>query len=613
MRPTPILLATGAILVVVAFLVGGVPLHPASSPSPSSPGSALAPAESGSSLNCPTPTNPGNWASTSFFSDVEVSFNVPGAPALSGAAFQTVPCTNSVPTYSDGVWVNISTDVPISQATVTMWALGWPTASNPTPPVPGFSPLSVARFPMFIPPTQPTEASFFINCYHYFWPGSQVFFNLTVNSSVGVPSSVNSAQLPYTEAEDYNGIVNNATWEFEVAPEWPSSSFVDDVAVTTTPSAIGNGTVFDPNDRQPLDITLASIASGGAPAPPIGAAELFFNLTGGTNAGGPFNEYFAPANRTVVNLSTPLGPYPNGSVHFQILAWTLWSGGIVDPIESPTYTVNWTSHGGWWYPSLGVAGNLELSASPNVLTGDASLATDTPVNVTIHSPLPNVTIGSASVVFRYQDSVGFSLGSLTMLAMNANTSYAVVPGLPPGGAVTFSVVAKDIFGTAVASGNYTYSESGAVATSPLPGYGLVYIEAVDVSTGELVPSVSFSIQNGSWEESAKGTPLGFATVISPGGGGGPFPLAYGAYSVTVRAFGDTPTGTVVVASAGPTLLVFDVASSGIPADVYTAVPALQWGAIGGLVAAAVAAPMLFRWFRERRSKAEAEQRRVTLG
>src|SRR5208282_6151810 len=110
-----------------------------------------------------------------------------------------------------------------------------------------------------------------------------------------------------------------------------------------------------------------------------------------------------------------------------------------------------------------------------------------------------------------------------------------------------------------------------------------------------------------------GTPLGFATVISPGGGSGPFPLAYGAYSVTVRAFGDTPTGTIVVASPGPTLLVFDVASSGIPADVFTAVPALQWGAIGGLVAAALAAPMLFRWFRERRSKAEAEQRRVTLG
>jgi hypothetical protein len=609
---TPLLLAVVGMLLAVAFFSAGVPYPPSTTTAHPSAGSTLTPAETSGSLSCPTPTNPGNWASANFFSDVDVSFTVPNAPSLSGAAFQTVPCTNSIPTYTEGVWLNISTDVPISQATVTMWATGWPTASNPTPPVAGFSPTSVARFAMYVPPTQPTSASFFINCYHYFWPGSQVFLNLTVNSTVGVPNSLNSAQRPYTEAEDYNGIVNNATWQFEVAPEWPTASFGDDVAVTTTPSALGNGSVFDPNDRQALDVTLSSLAPEGGIAPPIGSAELFFNLTG-SNAGGPFNEYFSPANRTVVNLSTPLGPYPNGSVHFQILAWTLWSGGIVDPIESPVYTVNWTSHGGWWDPSLGVAGNLELSASPDVLTGNATLATATPVNVTIHSPLPNVTIGSAAIAFRYQDSVGFYQGLLPMRAMSANTSYAVVPGLPPGGDLTFSVVAKDIYGTAVASGNYTYSETGAVTTSPLPGYGLVYIEAVDVSTGELVPSVAFSIQNGSWQESARGTPLGFATVVSPGGGSAPFPLAYGAYSVEVRAFDDTPSGVVVVASPEPTLLVFDVASSGIPPDVYSAVPALQWGAIGGLVAVALAAPMLVRWFRERRSKVEAEQRRVTLG
>ena len=601
-----------AALVAVPVL-GGLVAGGASAAS-GTPSSAAAPAAAPS---CPTPTNGGTWDSSNFFVSLQPQITVVGDPALSGSAFQVAPCTNTLPSTSTGIWLNFSTTVPILDANVALWATGWPTASNQTVPVSGFSPVTPALFPMYIAPSQPTEASFFLNTYRYFWPGTTVYFNVTVNSSVGVPNTLRSAD-PATNGNDYSspflyaGLVDNWSWMFNVASTWPTPHFADDVDVSTTPSAVGSGTLYDPNAHQALDISLSSIAQGSGPPPPIGAAEVFFNLTGPT-PGGPFDEYFTPSNRTVVNLTTPIGPYPGDTLHFRLVAWSLWSGGEVDPIWSSNYAINWTSQGGWWYPTRGLDANLVLSASPNVLSGNTSLPTDAPVNVSVHSPLPNVTIASAAVAFVYRDAVGSLTGLLPMSAANANTSYAVLPGLPAGGALTFSVVAKDIFGTAVSSGNFSYSESGAPDVPPLPGYGLVFIEAIDLSTGQLLPSLHFTIQNGSWSESAVGTPLGFATVISPGGGSAPFPLAYGAYSVTIAAYGNSPSGAIVVSTAGPTVLVFDVASSTLPSNVWSAVPGLQVGEVGGLVAVAVAAPAIVLWFRERRAKAQAEQRRVTLG
>ncbi len=591
-----------AIPVLGGLAVGGASATTAGPRATVSPGAAP---------SCPTPTNGGTWDSSNFFVSLQPQITVVGDPALSDSAFQIAPCSNTLPSDSPGIWLNFSTTVPILDANIALWATGWPTAGNQTVPVSGFSPVTPALFPMYVSPSQPNEASFFLNTFRYFWPGSEVYFNVTVNSSVGIPNSLRSANA-YSNPYNYGGIVDNWTWMFTVASTWPTPTFGDDIDVSTTPSAIGSGTLYDPNAHQALDITLTSIGAGGGTPPPIGAAEVFFNLTGST-PGGPFNQYFTPSNRTVVNLTAPIGPYAGDTLHFRIVAWSLWSGGEVDPIWSSDYAINWTSQGGWWYPTRGLDANLVLSASPNVLTGTATLPTNDPVNVTVHSPLPNVTIASAAVAFVYHDAVGTLSGLLPMTAADANTSYSVLPGLPSGGAITFSVVAKDIFGTAVSSGNYSYSESGGPATSPLPGYGLVFIEAVDLSTGQLLPSLHFTIQNGSWSETAVGTPLGFATVVSPGGGSAPFPLAYGAYSVTISAYGNDPSGAIVVSSAGPTVLVFDVASSALPSNVWSAVPGLQAGEVGGLVAVAVAAPAIVLWFRERRAKAQAEQRRVTLG
>jgi hypothetical protein len=605
---------------VALLLAGGLagvstPAHTVGGAAPPPPARAYTAARP-ADLGCPTPDTPGSWSTPDYATDIETIFTVPGDPGGSGPGFQTVQCSNTIPTYTQGFWMNISTDVPILQALVTIWAVDWPTATNPTPYPAGFLPSQPAHFDMLVNPQYPNVASFYFNCYRYFEPGSQVFFNVSVNSSVGTPNRIFSASpLAFSQNETYDGIVDNASWIFDVASPWSSTNFSTDIAVSTSPPAIGVPFPYDPNPEQALQVTLTSKPplAGGAP-PAIGVAQLDFNVTGGPSAGGPFNELFTPVNETVANLTTPLGPYFDGTIKFQVIAWSLWAGTRVDPIRSPLLSINWTRHGGWWYPSLGLAANLEVNATPDVLTGGTNtLPTGTPVNVSIHSPLPNVTIGSGGIAFRYTDVIGYSQGVLPMQPINGNTSYAIIPGLPPGGHLTFSVLAKDIFGTSISSGNYTYSEPGSLVNAPPSGTGYVYLEAVDVTTGALVPSVNYTIANATWSERAVGTPLGFAFARSPAGGNEPYPLTDGSYTATISAFGETPSGVLVVSSGSPVVMVFDVASGALPNDVLSQAPVLAWDAAFGLIAAVVATPFILLWFRERRRRLEAEQRRVTLG
>ncbi|MHB1931959.1 MAG: hypothetical protein ACYCPV_03080, partial [Thermoplasmata archaeon] len=107
-------------------------------------------------IRCPTPQNAPNWDSASFFSDVLVSFSVPGEANLSQGNFQTVPCTNVLPTYLNGFWMNVTTNVPILAGFVTIWGTAWPTPSEAYPPLPGFSYQGTqVSLPMYVNPSAP--------------------------------------------------------------------------------------------------------------------------------------------------------------------------------------------------------------------------------------------------------------------------------------------------------------------------------------------------------------------------------------------------------------------------------------------------------------------------
>jgi hypothetical protein len=584
-------------------------------PSSTGPAASVAAPRPAAGLTCPTPSNPPRWNSLKFFNDVEVTFTVPSVPSLDGAGFQTAPCGNTLPTYAQGFTMSVTTNVPMVNAIVQIWGTAWPTQQNSQPPIPGFDPSIVANFSMFIQPGGPrTTATFYFDVYRYFWPGSHVYFNLTIESASATPSTVYSAQDIHNEF-NYSGLKDNYTWQFAVASVWGSTDFASDIAVSTTPSVLGSP-AYAPNRVQPITINLASRTAINGTLQPIPYARLYIseNASGVTAS---YAEAFSPLNATQMSAYIP--PNPGARAFFYVSAWLPWQGGAIDRLNSSLYEFNWTQKGGWWYPSLGVVGNLQYTTSPDVLsstTGKTTLATGTQVNVTIHSPIQNVTLGAAQVHFQYSDAAGTRGGALPMTSVNSNTSFALIPGLPSGGSITFYVIAKDLFGTPISSGNTTYSESGNPAAGPggfilLPGFGMFFFEAVDLSTGKLVPFLNFTLSNTTWSETRQGTALGFAAP-TPLAGTGFLPVTDGVYVITIHAFGQTESATVSVGSTAPFDVVFYVASGPVAQNTWVPETTLTIPAVIGLLGAALAMWPIGNWFRERRRKAEQEQRRITL-
>ncbi len=563
----------------------------------------------------PTPQNPPHWSSLAFFDDVEVSFYVPGSPVFDGGGFSTGLCTNDLPTDLTGFFMNITTNVQMVNAVVTVWGTSWPNGTQAPPAIPGFDPLQPENFSAAIATPARTTATFWFDLYRYLLPGSTVYFNITIQSAQATPSTIYSSSEGYSYEYNDSGLIDNYTWAFYVEPPWASTTFASDIQVTTTPSVIAPN-IFDPNRNQSLEIFLTSISVVGGSLQTIPKAFLTIReFTNDTSA--TYGVAFAPLNTTVTNATVPPAPGSNGS--FSIQAYLPWKGGEIDKITSPTYNFHWTTDGGWWYPSYGLIRNAEISTTPNVLapTGTkTTLPSGTAVNVSIHELTENVTFGKAQVRVHYSDAAGFSNAVLPMIPVGDNTSYALIPGLPAGGTVSFYIIAKDIFGTPIASGNWTYTETGLPQAGPggftlAPGYGLFYFEAVDLSTGQLVPFLNFTLANASWAETRQGTALGFAAP-SPLAGTGYLAVTYGTYVVTIHAFGQSQTATVTVSSTTPFDLIFYVASGSVAQSSWVQQTTITIPAVFGLIGAAVAVWPVSSWFRERRKKAEQEQRRITL-
>jgi hypothetical protein len=602
------------------------PVAPTATAGPSAVRAAAAmPAVQPSSGNCPTPTGTPIWNSPNFFSDAVVTFFDPGVPSLSGSNFQTVPCDNTVATYTNGFWMNVTTNVRLTAANVTIWGTTWPTPGNSVPDLPSFPQATPRVMPMNLNPPYYHTASFFFNVYRFFWPGSQVYFNVSLTTASATPSNIRSTESSHIDPIPIpGGGFNNATWMFFVADPWGtgqpgSENFTQDIQVSTSPSVLSTP-AFEPNFKQQLQIFLTAINPLGGPPVPIPMAQGTFTLTGPVNPG-VYYQNFGPVNHTVMSLAQPLGPYPGDKVQFNITAWLPWelstNGllGAIDRIYSPIFAFNWSANGGWWYPTYDLLANAQLSSLPDVTsvpTSTTVLSTGTPVNVTVHSPIENVTISTASITYDYRDANGFSKGTLGMTGATRNTSYAIFPGLPPGGTLTFSVTAKDVFGNPVSTGNYTYTEAGTTASALPGGYGLFYVEGLDLSTGALVKNVNFTVANNTWSEKGTGTTYGFLSPV-PLGGVGYLPVAYGAYSVTLTAFGTTQTDTFAVSTGTPFTVVFFFASAPVsPTTSVNLSTAVTIPSIVGLVGATAVMWPVVSWFRERRKKAEAEQRRITL-
>ncbi len=568
-----------------------------------------APPVPGTPVRCPTPQNAPDWNSASFFNDVLVSFNVPGEANLSQGNFQTVPCTNVLPTYLNGFWMNVTTNVPILAGIVTIWGIAWPTPSQAYPPLPGFSyqgtPVSL---PMYVNPSAPESAAFYFNIYKYFVPGSSVWFNVSLQSQYAAPSVISSTS-EYSEPAPYPGIPANASWEFQVQGPWWSTNFSNDIHIVTTPS-VTSPPYYPPNPVQSMGIMLESTGPNGRLGPGIPEALLTFNLTG--NFTGTYSISFSPVNHTFENLSAALGPYPDTHVTFNISAWMVWRGGEIDPIFSPTYNFTWGSAGAWPNRSQGLAENAQITASPNIFApGAGPLASGQSVNISLHEPMPNVTISQAVVHFAYAYQGGVAQGNVPMLFASPNTTYYVLPGLPSGASLEFSLLAKDVYGDALTSGNTTYYVVGPPSPAPPNGTGLVFVQAEDLSTLTLATGFTFTLSNRSWSETTVASPVGVGSLSGPSGTGYLF-LFPGSYTLSVTLDGHRISVPLTLDSGGVVSVVIPYATGTFSATSTTYLPILSVGIVLGLVALALITIPLFRMYRSRRAQVEAEQKRITL-
>lgn len=574
--------------------------------------------------NAPIPrTITPDWSTggaSGFFNDVQVSFSVPGQAAPPN--IPTVPAVGNVSQYTIGFYMNITTDVPITAAYVYIWATNWPQPNVGAQPIQGFDPANwntSDQFRMQIG-KNPDTASWYFDCYKYFWPGSNISFIVNVISAASTPSSIWSNASREVQEGYSSGYLTYPTWEVYVEGPFASPTFENDIRISTTPSVLTKP-AFDPNPSQTLQITIASFNASGGPPNPIPKAVCSYSVVsvvpGGKTESVQYSSDFAPSNSTVMQLVTPIQPEPGGTqIVFNISASLPWYGGTgqIDTITSLTYSFNFTTHGGWQQPNAPLEQNAVLSSNPGVIQpGVVSyLPTGTRVNVTVHEPVQNITISASEIDFLFNDRGATSQGSLPMTLPNLNTSYVVLPGLPPDSSLTFFVITKDLYGDPVSSGNYTYVENGTPTLAPPVGQGYFFVEVYDVAKNTLVRGVTFTVGNATWSQNSTTTRLGFGSLLAYTSDQFVF-LNDGTYVISLTVFGSTIVRPIPVNSTQPYAVVFYVSSSPVALQTSSPVPAVfSIAGVAGLAGAFVCYFPIMRWFKDRRAKAEEEQRRVTL-
>jgi hypothetical protein len=634
-----------------APLSAGLPLL--ASPASHSLGGSIAPSRA-ASAGAPSPSGfhtmtlsdlatscagpPPTWSGSNFFCDAVVSFSVRGQAAP--ADIPVVPQEGQVSEWAPGFYLNVSTNVPLASALVSIWAVSWPAPGQQAAPVSGFTPVdwntSADQFPMKIcsqahsgcPTASADQASYYFDDDTYFFPGTQVSFDVELTTASGASPGQIFSQATESVDEPFAQLGVNATptWVVNVLGPFASQNFSNDIQLSTDPSITGTPQ-NSPNPDQTVQVYLKAYNISGGPATPIPAADLNGFIIQGRGAASvttTLTQTFGPANSTNMKLTVPIQPEASGvEIQFNVTAWQ-WgeqNDSRIDEVTSREYYFNYSAAGlSFPDPTGSVEANMNLTAIPELPGPPTSVLTSVPmhlptgtlVNVSVHEQRQNVTLGPSEVDFSFDDHGATKTGYLVMTAVNDNTSYVVLPGLPPNASMTFQVVAKDANGNPVGSSNYTYFENGTPVPAALAGKGFFFLEVFDVSTGSLVSGLNYTVSNDTWFQSAATLPMGFGALLSYTTNSYE-ELFDGSYVLALSVFGQSIERTVTVGSTMPTTIIFYVASA--PIVLATSEPPPIAGEVAGVVGLAAGMVVYFPlmgWFRERRAQAEAEQRRVTL-
>ncbi|MCI4347906.1 MAG: hypothetical protein L3J97_04725, partial [Thermoplasmata archaeon] len=229
-----------------------------------------------------------NWNSVNFFNDVCVSFSQFGASAPPNLPI--VPFVGNISMYVPAIYINITTNVPITAANVFLWGTLWQQNGTPAQSPPGFDPsgwnstdvhpmeLCSSKHAMCATPS-PDSATYSLNLNKYFFPGSNVSFMIEVISASGTPTSTIWSYKTTNVTEPYpSGYVTYPTWEFVVDSPFASPVFENDIKIATVPTVLTQPAFF-PNPTQKVQIIISSFSiTGGALAPiPVAYAQYTIN------------------------------------------------------------------------------------------------------------------------------------------------------------------------------------------------------------------------------------------------------------------------------------------------------------------------------------------------
>jgi hypothetical protein len=294
--------------------------------------------------------------------------------------------------------------------------------------------------------------------------------------------------------------------------------------------------------------------------------------------------------------------------------------------------------------------NINVTTNPVAIgqegfsgTPIANVTVSQTVNVSISGIGPNVSIQAAELYLQVTFSGGYAEPSVTsMIKINEESYYYVVPLLPAGANVTFNIKAWDFNETVIISHPYRWTVPP--ITNPLnPQLGFFYIKVFDNATGHYVTGAYVNITGEAGAITIKTRTM--AGLAYPNASGQQFTPVFlpdnTTYTVIVTWSGfqaaDRPLGThslrisfmlthymnltqtflsganYVVQEQGDVFYFSLNVPSPPPTFANTATLPGEYltGAVGLIVATAIVVPVYFMW-REMRRKAAEEEKRITL-
>jgi hypothetical protein len=652
-RSTSVGAVVGAAFVVALMLLTLLPAgaaHPTATPSSAVPGASRPAAASAAAPTDPVPTAG------------PAAFNPPCAPVTSGVCVAIANSTETeIVPHPPSYYASVE---PPATESLPLWVksakpLNWTYNAHSGPD----SPIAL-NVTGTLWNGEPYYSTYDGTTYHSsqtaWWSGPQIepdptypywyLVNMSSQSLTGQQSFFPGMSISWWIEITYNvsgSYFHNFSpvYHFTYSGAWPSSpypgssqyggssAFLNDLTVAVIPG--------QPNWNDSLSLSLSTVQADLTVNASIN--QIYLDLTETTANGTEIAAATltnSPANGTLgigfpkLGLIIPAAydQDAGATVRYTLHASDAWGDWITSAERSYVVNGNGSFLGGSF------ANDLALAASPGVDQA-AAVAPGTPVALTLTSEEPEVAIASATVFYTVALPVLNEVASFSapFARINSTTFTGVIPGVPVGSGVNFTVTAWDFSSTAETSPDYNYTVEALATVLPniADNSSFFYIGVHDASSNSWVSGARVAIEGpGNYISSVSTSFAGLAYPGQTGGSYVPIVVPAGAtYAINVSdpalgfpgiAVSLVPThamgqhsilasGTNYAVLQEGNLLLFWLNGTIAPAAGATPdVSPIILGSVLGLVAATLVTIPLLGWWSRIVKRREEETRRVTL-